>query len=341
MNLQEGINVLSLFDGMSCGQIALERAGIKVNNYYACEIDKHAIAVTMANYPNTIQLGDVTKVFGMMLPKIDLLIGGSPCQGFSFIGKMLNFDDDRSRLFFEYDRIRKELTEDNPDLKFLLENVRMKEESKNIITQHLGVEPVFICSSNFSAAKRKRFYWTNICELQEYKETKSGVLLKDILEVEGIHVVKQHGEYSYRGDKANCTDKNYFKGSDNHGQRSQLVDPKRYLTQAEEERARRKHTGGVWRTGTKNGNVNFPTSPDGKAKSILKTCIIGDRSLNHIADSKGIRILTPLECERLQTVPEGYTSSASNSQRYQMLGNGWTVDVIVHIFNYLHYSSLF
>src|SRR5574344_618635 len=141
------MNVLSLFDGMSCGQIALNRAGIKYDNYFASEIDKPAIKVTMANYPNTIQLGSVLDVKGADLPKIDLLIGGSPCQGFSFAGKQLNFNDPRSSLFFEYVRL---LRECNPKY-FLLENVKMKKEYQDIISEHLSVEPILINSALVSA----------------------------------------------------------------------------------------------------------------------------------------------------------------------------------------------
>src|SRR5574344_2500072 len=140
-------NILSLFDGMSCGQIALNRAGIEYDNYFASEIDKYAIKVTQHNYPNTIQIGDVTQVKGADLPKIDLLLGGSPCQGFSNAGKQLNFNDPRSKLFFEYVRL---LRECNPKY-FLLENVKMKKEFQDVITEHLGVEPIKINSALVSA----------------------------------------------------------------------------------------------------------------------------------------------------------------------------------------------
>ncbi len=152
------MNVLSLFDGISCGQIALNRAKIKYDTYFASEIDKHAIKVTQNNFPNTIQLGDITKIKGSDLPKIDLVIGGSPCQGFSFIGKGLNFQDPRSSLFFEFIRLLEEI---NPKY-FLLENVKMKKEWKEIITNYMGIEPIELCSSLFSAQRRKRLYWTNI-----------------------------------------------------------------------------------------------------------------------------------------------------------------------------------
>ena len=155
----EKINVLSLFDGISCGHIALDKAGIPINKYYASEIDKYAIKVTNKNYPDTINLGDVTTVSGeLFTEKIDLLIGGSPCQGFSQAGKMKNFDDPRSKLFWEYVRILQEV---KPKY-FLLENVVMKQEWQDIISEALGVKPIMIDSSLTSAATRKRLYWTNI-----------------------------------------------------------------------------------------------------------------------------------------------------------------------------------
>ena len=173
-----GLNVLSLFDGMSCGRIALERAGIKVNNYYASEIDKYAIQVAKHNYPNMQHIGDVTQVKAIELPKIDILIGGSPCQGFSFAGKQLNFDDPRSKLFFEFVRLLKECT---PKY-FLLENVKMKKEYEDIITEYLGVKPIAINSELFSAQDRKRIYWTNINLNELPKENK--LIVEDILEEE-------------------------------------------------------------------------------------------------------------------------------------------------------------
>ena len=187
------MQVLSLFDGMSCGQIALQKAGVKVDQYYASEIDKYAIKVAKANYPDMIHLGDVTQVMSKYLPKIDLLIGGSPCQGFSFAGKQLNFEDPRSRLFFEYIHLLNKL---KPKY-FLLENVRMKQESQDIITRYMGVDPVMINSSTVSAQNRKRLYWTNIpFDVPKDKN----ILLKDILE-DGVT----------DRDKSHCLDANYFK----------------------------------------------------------------------------------------------------------------------------------
>jgi DNA (cytosine-5)-methyltransferase 3A len=169
------MNVLSLFDGMSCGRLALDRCGIKYDNYFASEIDKYAIKVTQKNYPDTIQLGDITLLKGDTLPKIDLLIGGSPCQGFSFAGKQLNFQDPRSKLFFEYVRL---LRETNPKY-FLLENVKMKKEYQDVISEQLGVKPIEIDSKLVSAQTRKRLYWTNIPGVTVPEDRK--IFLRDIL----------------------------------------------------------------------------------------------------------------------------------------------------------------
>ena len=177
--MKKGINVLSLFDGLSCGSIALERAGIQVNSYYASEIDKWAIQIANKNYPGIIQLGDVTKFDETKLPKIDLLIGGSPCQGFSFAGKQLNFDDPRSKLFFVYVYMLKQL---KPKY-FLLENVRMAKQSQDVISEHLGVQPIKINSSLVSAQNRVRLYWTNIPNVTQPED--KGLKLKDILEIDG------------------------------------------------------------------------------------------------------------------------------------------------------------
>lgn len=185
------MNVLSLFDGMSCGQIALRELGIKVDCYYASEINKHAIRQTQLNFPDTMQLGDVRDVHAKDLPKIDLLIGGSPCQGFSFAGKQLNFNDPRSALFFEFVRILKECREINPDVKFLLENVRMKREYEQVISDTLGIKPVMINSALVSAQNRVRLYWSNIrtapdglfeikTDIPQPKDR--GLFLRDILE---------------------------------------------------------------------------------------------------------------------------------------------------------------
>lgn len=270
------LNVLSCFDGMSCLQIALDKLGIPVNKYFASEIDKYAMQVTQANYPNTIQVGNVEFVTKEMLNnEIHLLAGGSPCQGFSFAGKQLNFEDPRSKLFFEFVRLKNEL---KPKY-FLLENVKMKKEHQDIITAYLGVEPIHINSNLVSAQNRKRIYWTNIPNLKQPEDKK--IYLKDILQdlpdcPIGIKV----------REKSNC------------------------LTTVQKDNIVIRDKSKCVRSG---GRGSY------------------DRHEWDSVDKDHTRKLTVLECERLQTVPDNYTNHVSNSQRYKMLGNGWTVDVITHI----------
>jgi len=298
---KEKINVLSLFDGISCGQIALERAGIEVENYFASEIDKYAMQITMANYPNTKQLGDVKNVTATQLPKIDLLIGGSPCQGFSFAGAGLNFEDERSKLFFEFVRLKNEL---NPKY-FLLENVKMKQEFQDIISEQLGVKPIMINSNLVSAQNRERLYWTNIPVVGQ--PTDKGILLKDIIE-----------------DGECLKDK------------SQTILATLYKENAKSMIKRNKQglliLKNIYPKKGQNGNVY---SIYGKCKTLsagvgIKGNGIGSSNAPKIEsiNADGWRKLSPLECERLQTVPDGYTKYVSDTQRYKALGNGWTVDVI-------------
>lgn len=334
------MNVLSLFDGMSCGQLALQRAGIQVENYFAAEIDKYAIQVTQANFPGTVQLGDVTKVKaeGQQLydpfgcgHEIDLLIGGSPCQGFSFAGKQLNFDDPRSKLFWEYVRLLKAL---KPKY-FLLENVKMKKESMDVITEALGVEPVAINSRLFSAQNRPRIYWTNI-PFDVPTEDK-GIVLKDILEpeVEEKYYAGKKLRESYMGGnqlnpkyKSQCntiypTDGKFATlCAGTHGYSFGYVpapSPDGLILVGD---------AGI---SDKYSYVNRVYHPDGKGPSLVSSD--GGHLQPKISDNTTTyRKLTPLECERLQTVPEGYTDKGiSDTQRYKMLGNGWTVDVVSHI----------
>jgi len=210
------MNVLSLFDGMSCGMIALDRLGIKVDNYYASEIDKYAIQVSQANYPNIIQVGDITKLDLSTLPKIDLVMGGSPCQGFSFAGKQLAFNDPRSALFFEF---HKAISYLQPKY-FLLENVRMKKEYLDIISEYMGVEPIFINSSLVSAQSRQRYYWTNIPNVEQPEER--GIVLRDILEDQPNENPVKHTERNRRhlkqlDDKSLCMTATMYKGAGNNG----------------------------------------------------------------------------------------------------------------------------
>lgn len=346
------MNVLSLFDGMSCGQLALSRLGVKVDTYYASEIDKYAMQVANKNFPNTVNLGDVTKVNAKQLNKIDLLIGGSPCQGFSFAGKQLNFEDPRSALFFQYVRILHEVRGANPDVKFLLENVKMKQEFQDVITDFMGVEPVTICSSNFSAQNRTRLYWTNIQGIKERPRTKEGVLLKDILEEEVaskyLHSEKAVG-YLNRTDmnrrylnfeedeKANTLTAVYSKGVPYN---ALISNNPYYLNETQLERAKDRYKAKTYPSGSKRGNMEFPDGTERKSKTLIATQVIGDRTINHIDDTFGVRKLTPTECERLQTVPDGYTDCVSDTQRYKMLGNGWTIDVISYILSHAYSTNI-
>jgi len=304
--MTKALNVCSLFDGMSCGQIALDRLGIPVNVYYASEVDIYATEITKKNYPDTIHLGDVRYVNGDDLAHIDLLIGGSPCQGFSFAGGQLNFDDPRSKLFFEFVRIKNEC---QPKY-FLLENVKMKKESEYIISEMLGVDPVEINSNLFSAQNRKRLYWTNIPF--DRAITDKNIKLKDIIE---------HGIVDR--DKSHCLDANYWKGGN---LTSYFEKHRRQLVFSED---------GLCHVGVADVNgydlMKRVYHIEGKAPT-LNACTGGNREPKIAVGDKLWRKLTPLECERLQTVPEGYTEGVSNTQRYKMLGNGWTVDVVAHIF---------
>lgn len=348
--MEKGYNVLSVFDGCSTGRYVLEKLGIPIENYFASEIDTYAMTVAQNNYLDTIMLGDVTKVDGYLLPKIDLLIGGSPCQGFSFAGKQLAFDDPRSRLFFEFVRLLKEC---KPKF-FFLENVRMKKEHENVITELLGVQPVYLNSALVSAQNRKRVYWTNIPGYTEPEDR--GLMLKDIVhehcftnriksncvtagfqqtspddyfrrkqgqmvaEPFALAAIKNKGVFEPRPYKSMCIDANYHKGPDNHGQRTVIL------------------------TGMK----RIDTATDIKGHDILKriysmygkgptlTAGGGGNFEPKIAlDEYFWRKLTPIECERLQTLPDNYTIGVSNSQRYKMLGNGWTADAIAEFFKHL------
>jgi DNA-cytosine methyltransferase len=377
----DNMNVLSLFDGMSCGQIALNQLGAKIDKYYAAEIDKYAIEVTKKNFPNTIHLGDVTKINSNDLPKIDLLIGGSPCQGFSFAGKQLNFNDPRSALFFEFVRVLKE----TKPTYFLLENVKMKKEYQDIITEHLGVEPIEINSNLVSAQNRKRLYWTNIPGVTLPNDR--GILLKDIVHENKSIDTALSGNYAewfaknaeFQLGKKYCslspekaitmTARQYASWNGNYWFEilSEYIVPFDKTLQILDKEVQRGKVG-YFRKDSQANRVYYihdkvitltGDAGGGAAKmgQYLFGCITPDRvekkqNGQRFNDGKKfytltaqdkhgvliegyIRKLTPVECERLQTVPEGYTSGVSNSQRYRMLGNGWTVEVIKHIFSFI------
>ncbi len=302
------INVLSLFDGMSCGQIALNRVGINYENYFASEIDVYGVKVSTHNYPNTKHLGDVKKINYNELPKIDLLIGGSPCQSFSFAGKQkgmttkdnveiltlehyLELKNDgfefqgQSYLFWEY---MNALTILKPKY-FLLENVKMSNKWKDVLTKAIGVEPILICSSSFSAQNRPRYYWTNIPNVEVHNN--SNILLKDILQDDVAD------RYKIKLERVDTLMKFLSKNYEICGKVPTLTTELAHST----------------------GKNFYP------------------KALAEIYDVLGYyRRLTPIEVERLQTVPDNYTSVVSDTERYKMLGNGWTVDVIAHIFSFIN-----
>ena len=293
------MNVLSLFDGVSCGQLALERAGIEYDKYFASEIDKHAITVTQHHFQNTIQLGSVVGLDTSTLPKIDLLIGGSPCQSFSRSGDNSGFDG-KSGLFWEYVRISNEV---KPTY-FLLENVVMKKEWENIITEAIGVEPVMIDSKFFSAQKRQRLYWTNIPFNKDIKDKNIHIL--DILKPDGSEkIINDHLvvlDINEEGFKIrNGTKQGYLYA--NNGDCVNLEIPK---------------------SKTRRGRVSH-----GKTNTLNTACNYG------VVVNGNLRELNITEYERLQTLPDDYTSIISLNQRKNVLGNGWTVDVISHIFKSL------
>jgi len=389
------MNVLSLFDGMSCGRIALERLGIPVDNYYASEIDKYAIQVSQANYPDIIQVGDVTELDTSTLLKIDLIMGGSPCQGFSFAGKQLAFDDPRSALFFEFVRCVKEL---KPKY-FLLENVRMKKEYLDVISEYMGVEPIMINSALVSAQNRVRYYWTNIPGIEQPEQR--GIVLRDILEtkeVEGLsdkaidYMNRSSDKWSggktrkdiyikHESEKGMCLTANMHKGVPygviavdkpnqiNPSKKANGVQP--YMQDRvfhvdgrshclTKEFASRTNVGETIevdkqkkqltiKEATKKGyttiedgdcfDMTFPKSKTRRGRNMKdkSNCLTAANydymRYEHSDEDKEVywRKLTPVECERLQTVPDNYTNHVSNTQRYKMLGNGWTIEVIAHI----------
>lgn len=350
------MNVLSLFDGISCGRVAFERARVPITSYHACEIDKYAIKIAQKNYPDTIQHGSVVGYSPEY--KVDLLIGGSPCQGFSFAGKGLAFDDPRSKLFFEYVRILNEIRKINPDVKFLLENVGMKKEYLNIISKFLGVEPFFINSSLVSAQERKRYYWTNIPNISLPKDKK--ITWGDIRE-RGVNENKFYytaSAMAWLGKRSQAKEK--ILRVHNDEEKMQMLEAshhKKYSSQrffgivdipnSEQSigsmRGRRIDPLTMKRADYSNiepiQHIEFRY--DGKSNclsTVGKDNIVVPFTLPYRIPLHGFffRYITPLECERLQTLPDNYTHGVSDSQRYRMCGNGWTVDVVAHIFRGLN-----
>lgn len=289
------MNVLSLFDGISCGMVALERAGIRVDKYYASEIDPYAIKISQKNYPNIIRLGDVTKwrEWNIDWASIDLLIGGSPCQSLSITqSKTRQHLDGKSKLFFEFVDIRNHIQRYNPKVRFLFENVAsMSKESKKAIEDCLGVDLIYQNSNAFSAQDRPRVYGANF--IFPVVKTQSKEVIKDIMQNDVPEKYFYACEFDYYGDKPVCATL-HISGHDI---------------------LKRVH------------------SPNYKCHT-LTTCGGGNHQ-KKVFDNGRCRKLTPVEYERLQTLPDGYTDCVSDTHRYTAIGNGWTVDVIAHILKHL------
>lgn len=377
----KAINVLSLFDGISTGFYVLEKSGIKINQYYSSEIDKGCISISNKNFPNQIRLGSVEnwKDWNIDFKNIDLLIGGSPCQGFSFAGKGLNFSDERSKLFFKYLEILNFLKEQNPNVKFLLENVNMKKEFKNKISSYLNTEYLDINSNLVSAQNRRRLYWTNIADSINIKDKQ--IYLKDIIH-ESFDKNKTVLEFLEMFDLdykdfnkfLNIKIKDYLNIDKFFFQKvlkDFLIDKDKtdLILQNEINRNKIKYLGtdlyknDLYSIHGKKVclfNKNEKTSIN---NDFLFSCLTPDKIKQRqngqrfndgnkfftltATDRHGIfygnkycsyiRKLTPIECERLQTLPDNYTKVLiknkiiSNSKRIQTLGNGWTADAICEL----------
>lgn len=294
------LKVLSLFDGISCGQVAFERAGIKVDKYYASEIEESAIKVTQFNYPNTIQLGDITKITEEQLDAImpiDVVIGGSPCQDLSNYkydrGEVTGLNGEKSGLFYEYIRILKYV---NPRY-FLLENVASMEDTwRDLISEILGVEPIMINSALVSAQERKRYYWTNIPGITQPND--KGIVIRDIIQ----NTSEVPSKYWYNRE--------FIYNGDNSKVQATLLGS------------------GLMR------NMREVYNQNGKCNTLLCDGDGGNRQKKVYQDGR-CRKFTPLEYERMQTLRDNYASCICNSKRYTGVGNGWTVDIVAHIFKYL------
>jgi len=331
------IKVLSLFNGMNCIGLALHSLGIEFE-LYASEIDKYANKVSNTLFPDTIELGDVIKIDIDSLPIFDLVVGGSPCQGFSFAGKQLNFDDERSKLFFDFVKILDACKNKNPNVKFLLENVKMKSEHEAVISRFVGIDPIEINSALLSAQNRRRLYWTNIgtvkanlfgIEEPGIKQPKNkGVLLNDILED------KVSAKYNITNNwQKFVTDPARLK------KKYTQIDGEKAITMTARQYA--SWCGDFVKCAALRGRYNESgiieqnLEPRQDNKTNCLTSVQKDNYLI-VPEATKIRRLTPLECMRLQTVPEWaiekmLNCGVSDSQLYKMLGNGWTVDVIAYI----------
>lgn len=319
--------VLSLFDGVSAGQLALKRLNIIVDKYYASEINKYVIQITQTNFPNTIQLGDVTKwqEWDIAWGEIDLLLAGFPCQPWSVAGKKQGDKDPRGKLFWDMLDIKNHIEKFNPNVKFLFENVKMKQDFQDYINQAIGIAPILINSSTVSAQSRKRLYWTNIPGTKKFpmfddileigQPKDKGLTVKDIIEPEVdekyyLSIDRKSTSLSALGGGRGAKTGLYLIGASRG----------RYIVDGKRKDIR-----------------NAPTEQKLEIRKDNKTnCLSSVEKDNRVLinidnENYAIRRLTPTECERLQTFPDGYTEGISDNQRYKALGNSWTVDVIVHI----------
>lgn len=317
------MRVLSLFDGISCGRVALERAGIPVEVYYASEIDKYAIQITQKNYPDTIQLGDINNIdFSQFTGKIDLIMGGSPCQDLSIAGKRKGLAGDRSGLFYKFVEAIEVI---KPKYYLLENNVGMPQDAYEEMSRLMGCYPIEINSAKLSAQNRKRFYWFNwghkqvnlfgfpTCDIPQPED--KGILLKDVLE-SGL---------SYQ-DKSDCLTARYqgalFEHDYLRNQKKMVAEPIRIGEFGKGGQGQRIYA-------IKGKSIALSANGGGQgAKTGLYKIDLPDGEYI-------IRKLTPLECERLQTLSDNYTEGVSATQRYKAIGNGWTVDVIAYIFSWL------
>jgi DNA (cytosine-5)-methyltransferase 3A len=333
------MKVLSLFDGISCGMVALERAGIPVEEYHAWEIDKYALKISQKNHPSILQHGDVTCSSFTEYKGADIVLAGSPCQGFSIAGKQLNFDDPRSKLYFDFERA---LDKVGPKY-FLLENVKMKKDYADIITARLGVQPIEINSNLLSAQNRKRLYWTNIPAVKLPADKK--IMLEDIIhENEACNIDLEPYKVPF-SQALKILDKEVYNGKIGY-----------FRKDSQANRVYSIHGKAVTLCGEAGGGA-------AKMGQYLFGCLTPDRENKRqqgqrfnngekfytltAQDKHGILIdgyirkLTPIECERLQTLPDNYTEGVPEPQRYKCLGNGWTVDVIAHILTHIKKDSDF
>lgn len=310
------MNVLSLFDGIGTGMLALKNAGIRIEKYYASEIERKPIETALKNHSNIIELGDVNGVEVERLGKIDLIIGGSPCQGFSRNGKHLNFDDPRSGLFLRYVEILEEIKRTNPEVKFMLENVRMKREWQDIITDFLEVEPVQIDSRIHTAQARERTYWTNIAEIQQPAHEECTI--RSIAEKRNTgKYIKQNGVWF---DPA-------------------ISEKERELVELREGEIRVKQATKIGYIVAEEGdgiNLQFPTSKTRRGRVIKGKLPTLDCSCNvcYLLDGT-IHKITVREAERAQNLPDGYTEGMTDSEARAAIGNGWNEKTVRHIFEYL------